>query len=339
MGVLKKSLFWNRLGNSKTIMTRLTKTISFFHDSLYWHNQKLISTNNCFITCAESTEGPGTQIQAVLSTMLFANELGIKYVHTPFKKIHPPVYIKKIGYNLENEKSYASKWESFTNLGFNELTVDQIKSDKLDAVQVSHPRQVKKIKNTLYVISNCHKFADRNPSLYLKLAPQIRQKYAESTEKPNLYFDPSKINVAIHLRRGDVTKASHPKRYTSNRFVLSVIEEISTALSDLGQKPVFHIFSQNNTDIFFDIEQYRIIFHPKECPFAAFHHMVSANVLVMAKSSFSYSVALFSKGIIIYEPFWHKPLNNWIVVNKKGSFNKKKFRNRIKHKNRKTYNS
>jgi len=160
--------------------------------------------------------------------------------------------------------------------------------------------------------------------------PKIRDKYAKSTKKPDLYFDPSKINVAIHIRRGDVTKASHPKRYTSNRFVLSVIEEISTALSDLGQKPVFHIFSQDDMDAFFDIQPYKIIFHPKECPFIAFHHMVSAYILVMAKSSFSYSAALFSKGLIIYEPFWHKPLKNWIIVNKKGGFNKKRFKDMFK---------
>ncbi len=73
------------------------------------------------------------------------------------------------------------------------------------------------------------------------------------------------------------------------------------------------------------------VFHLNECPFTTFHHMVSADVLVMAKSSFSYSAALFSNGIKIYLPFWHKPLQNWIVVNENGGFNKKKFENMLGH--------
>ncbi len=298
-------------------MSRLKKEIRTLWDSIGWYRQKLKSAENCFITCSGKTDGAGAQIQAILSTMLFADELAIKYVHTPFKKI---------GHNINDDKSFESKWESFVNLGFNELAVDQIKSNKLDIINVSHPREVKKIKNTLYVIMGCHKFADRNPDLYLKLAPQIQHKYAQSSEKPDLYFDPSKINVAVHIRRGDIAE-EHSKRYTSNHFVSNIIKKISAVLNDYGHKPIFHIYSQGNDAAFSEIAQDSIFFHLNECPFTTFHHMVSADVLVMAKSSFSYSVALFSKGVIIYLPFWHKPLQNWIVVNTNGMFSTKK----IKH--------
>jgi len=285
--------------------------------------------DDCFITCSGKTDGAGAQIQAVLSTMLFADELGIKYVHTAFKNISYPFHFKQTGRNIDNDKSFEGKWESFANLGFNELAVGQMKLDKLDIVQVGHPREVKKIKDTFYVICDCHKFADRNPDLYLELLPKFRQKYAESTEKPDLYFDLSRINVAIHIRRGEISKEDS-SRYTSNSLVLSVIRNISSALSDLKEEPVFHIFSQGDIEEFLDVQLPGIIFHLKECPFTAFHHMVSADVLVMAKSSFSYSAALFSKGIIMYLPFWHKPLRNWVVVKKNGRFDKRKFKDMIK---------
>jgi hypothetical protein len=42
--------------------------------------------------------------------------------------------------------------------------------------------------------------------------------------------------------------------------------------------------------------------------------MVSADVLVMAKSAFSYSAALFSKGIKVYIPCGHRALKDWLVV-------------------------
>lgn len=311
-------------------MSRIKEKINMLLDSLCWFKQRLTNVNNCFITCSGKTDGAGAQIQAVLSTMLFANELGIKYIHTPFQKIE---------HNIENDKLFESKWESFVNLGFNELSIGQIKLDKLDIVQVDHPREVKKIENTLYVIPQCHKFADRNQNLYLKLLPKFRQKYAQSSGKPDLYFDPSKINVAIHIRRGVVTKKSS-KKYTSNHLVLSLMKEISSALSDLGAEPIFYIFSQGDMKEFLDIHLDRVIFHLNECPFTAFHNMVSADVLVMAKSSFSYSAALFSKGAIIYWPFWHKPLRDWVVVDKKGSFDKEKFKDMVRQKTiRKFYNS
>jgi len=223
-------------------MSRVKKEIYNLWDSLRWFKQRLTNVDDCFITCSGKTDGAGAQIQAVLSTMLFAHELGIKYVHTPFKKILYPFYYGKNGHNIEDDESYEAKWESFTNLGYNEFAVDKIKLDKLNILKVRHPREVKKVKNTLYVITDCHKFADRNPSLYLKLLPKFQQKYTESTDKPDLYFDHSKINIAIQIRRGDVTK-EHTKRYTSNSFVLNIIKELSSALSDSRGKPVFHIFS------------------------------------------------------------------------------------------------
>jgi len=319
-------------------MSRVKKEIYNLWDSLCWFKQKSTKVNNCFITCSGKTSGAGAQIQAILSTMLFADELGIKYVHTPFKKISYPFYFQKIGHNNDNEKSYESRWESFTNLGWNELAIDRLESSELNVVQVSHPRQVKKVKNTLYLIPQCHKFADRNPNLYLKLLPKFQQKYAESTEKPELYFDASKVNVAIHIRRGEITKED-PKRYTTNYLVLSLMRKISSTLNDLRAEPVFHIFSQGNAEEFLDVTLNKVIFHLKECPFTAFHHMVSADVLVMAKSSFSYSAALFSKGVILYLPFWHKPMKDWLVVTRNGGFNKKEFKSMLEHIiNRKSYN-
>src|SRR3989304_8369349 len=311
-------------------MSRIKKEIYNLWDSLCWYRQKSTQVNNCFITCSGKTDGAGAQIQAVLSTMLFAHEMKVKYVHTPFKKISYPFYYGKNGHNTEDDGSYEAKWESFTNLGYNELAVDKIKLDKLNILKVRHPREVKKVKNTLYVIPDCHKFADRYPNLYLKLLPKFQNKYAQYTDKPGLYFDPSKINVAIHTRRGDVTREDS-KRYTSNSFILSIIKELSSVLSSSEKEPVFHIYSQGCAKEFLEIDHNAVVFRLNECPFTTFHHMVSADVLVMAKSSFSYSAALFSKGVIIYLPFWHKPLRNWIVVNKTGGVGNKEFKDVVRN--------
>ena len=46
-----------------------------------------------------------------------------------------------------------------------------------------------------------------------------------------------------------------------------------------------------------------------------FHHLVNANVLVLAKSSFSYLAGLYNQNIVYYIDFWHTPMPNWININ------------------------
>ena len=46
---------------------------------------------------------------------------------------------------------------------------------------------------------------------------------------------------------------------------------------------------------------------------SSFQGMVSANILVTSRSSFSYMAALLNDGEVWYQPFWHPPLKNWII--------------------------
>lgn len=45
-----------------------------------------------------------------------------------------------------------------------------------------------------------------------------------------------------------------------------------------------------------------------------FHYLVTAKILVTAKSSLSYCAALLNDNLIYYLDFWHKPLNKWIKI-------------------------
>ena len=45
-----------------------------------------------------------------------------------------------------------------------------------------------------------------------------------------------------------------------------------------------------------------------------FHELVTSKILVMSKSSFSYSAGILSNGIVYYIPFWHKPLDHWKIL-------------------------
>ena len=75
----------------------------------------------------------------------------------------------------------------------------------------------------------------------------------------------------------------------------------------------FHIYSQGNIQDFDYFISNDTIFHINEDLTNTFIGLVVADILVTSASSLSYSAALISDGEIYYLPFWHPPLDNWII--------------------------
>jgi hypothetical protein len=50
----------------------------------------------------------------------------------------------------------------------------------------------------------------------------------------------------------------------------------------------------------------------------------------MAKSSFSYVAALLSEGVRLYEPFWHRPSDDWVYLGPQTKFSDTKFMNMLR---------
>jgi hypothetical protein len=104
-------------------------------------------------------------------------------------------------------------------------------------------------------------------------------------------------NVAVHIRRGDVTSASYGRftHLTSYKTILASIRETT-----LNAR--FHIFSEGKESDFSELAHEDTVMHIEEPMFCTFHGLVTAQQLVMAKSSFSTAAALLSKAEQIYCP-------------------------------------
>ena len=85
-------------------------------------------------------------------------------------------------------------------------------------------------------------------------------------------------------------------------------------MDNCPKKIVFHIISQGKIENFQILKDNceNTILHLDEPTEISFHQMVIADVLVTNKSSFSYTAALLSNGIIYYKNFWHKGSKKWI---------------------------
>lgn len=259
-------------------------------------------SRHCYITCAGKTDGIGAQVQAVFSTMLFAQEFGMVYAHTPFGKIW--------------SDHSSEEWDDFFGLGEGEISVNDIGVESLNVVYVNHPLFIGFNDNTLYVVEHCHSFVDSgsNSELYSTMLDRFVDKYQSSSKgEYKSFYEDGKLNVAIHARRGDVSKEGvHSERYTDNSYYKMLLEDVQRVLDNLGIESSIHLYSQGEVKDFDELKGVNVNYHLDECVFTTFHNLVSSDVIITSKSTYSYTAALLSKAIVVYEPFWHKPLSEWL---------------------------
>jgi hypothetical protein len=58
---------------------------------------------------------------------------------------------------------------------------------------------------------------------------------------------------------------------------------------------------------------------------------IEADILIMAKSCFSYVAALLSDGIKIYEEWHFPPLSSWVIRGANGKFDSEAFERQLVH--------
>jgi hypothetical protein len=92
-----------------------------------------------------------------------------------------------------------------------------------------------------------------------------------------------------------------------------------------GETPSIRIFSQGAPEDFKEFAAFGPEFHLDKPAIWTFHQLVEADVLIMARSAFSFVAGILSEGIKLYEPFQERPLPNWIVRDANGRFDDEAF--------------
>ena len=221
-----------------------------------------------------NTDRFGSQYHAFISGIAYAEFMGYTYVHTPIKVLQDSLDIDEMN--------------NFIGIPETPLTEEQFYNKKMELFS-------KVVHESL------------TPSIYYtdKVLQKIRN-YYYSTEKPNI----DNIDIAIHIRRGDVNLNIHPGRFTSNEYYKKIIDFLKMKYPNLS----ITIFSEGNIQDFEDLKGENIFFKLSTCIKETFHSLVKAKVLVVAKSSFSYTAALLNENEIYYQDFWHKALNHWNMI-------------------------
>ena len=124
----------------------------------------------------------------------------------------------------------------------------------------------------------------------------------------NIKPDIEPVDIAIHIRRGDVDKGN---RYTDNAFYKDKIHQLKTKYPSYQ----IAIFSEGEYEEFKDLGIKESECFLNKDVFETFHHLVCAKILVLSKSSFSYCAGLLNTNTIYYTYFWHNPLDHWKILN------------------------
>jgi hypothetical protein len=250
------------------------------------------------LTCAGKTDGGGAQVHAVMSVQSFCEAFGYQYVHTAFEQVeHTASRIEVL------------EWERLFNLGFGEDTASNCGYRIVSASRyVRSPRLW--FQKVAVAVEQLHEFSDANPDAYMHVRDRLRRKYTGSP----LPREDDRLTIGVHIRRGDITGATGRRRFTSNAAILGRIEAVRRACDKIGRGSRAVIYSQGQPEDFRTFVEHGLELQLDAPPLQSLNAMVQADILLMAKSSFSYVAGLLSAGMVIYEPFWHSPLPDWLHV-------------------------
>ncbi|CAM3037376.1 hypothetical protein [Rariglobus hedericola] len=268
------------------------------------------------ITCFGKTDGGGAQCHAVLSALFFSHQHGVAYLHQPFVLVD----------HRECEHlRWTRRWERFLDLGkgFERLVHGAnfvAVSDFVDAPD-AHPGPV------VLHAQAFHFFANQQPDAYEEIVAPLRHRFERRMRWASLrrwlavVGRSKQFRVAVHIRRGDVSSDnSWSDRYTSNEVILRKLDAVAAELSKKAIPFVVDIYSEGVLEDFTVLSERGYHVHLGRSVFKDFEAMVTADLLITAKSSLSCLAGLLSRGIVIYEDAYHKPQSHWIVADGSGRF-------------------
>jgi len=270
----------------------------------------MVDINMLYLAYSTSNDGLGGQYQRILGLMALARKYQCTYVCNPILQMeHIPnpqtEYLKRIEDFFQIQNNFSS---------INEHHYDQvINFERISELTILSYLEKAQNSNILLKICIPNAILDNDPNIYNLIIPQLRD--IKGTIPLPLYSSVKK-NIALHIRRGDVSEITHPGRFTP----ISVFKQIADKL--VIQYPdsnicIFTEITQENKDEFniFQKDQIKVV--ANEDVLTTLEYLIQADILIMCRSSFSYIAGLYNKNQVIYMDFWHSPMPHWgrITIN------------------------
>lgn len=294
----------------------------------WWHalfcKPKFTVRSNSYLTAVPNPgAGIGHQMANWIAGLWFSRVFGLNHAHIPFS---------------------SEQWERLLGFGEDAITLDtlilkqeyrRVLLPLFDEFNCAEVDRIKKIilsysdKKTVFVLEQDQFYRDQ-----YGVMDEIQNRYylAPARKRDQLKYSTENFNVAIHVRRGDITAGQlngNPNllmRWQDAQYFKKVLSAVLENLNT-HKKIKVYFFSQGKPEEFSDFNEFgNVEFCLESGAQESFLHMVFADLLITSKSSFSYKPALLSKGIkVCPRHFWHgyPQGDNWIIADEDGSLDEK----------------
>ena len=274
--------------------------------------------SNCYFTALPNPgAGIGHQMANWISGYWWAKQFNIRFAHLPFS---------------------TEKWDTFLGFGEGEPKVENLRKQgwiirRIPKFPNETPNEIQLVRDIMSTYSGkkviflCEQ--DQGYRKQYGAIPYIQQKFysAQARIGQTLKYDKTHLNIAIHVRRGDIMvdsqNAKLKMRYLSNDYFERVLHQVVEHFTESQNKPIcIYFFSQGKPEDYPEFHKYKnLVWCMDMGAHESFLHMVYADVLITSKSSFSYKPALLNKGIkVCPKNFWHgyPDTEDWIMCDNEG---------------------
>lgn len=278
-------------------------------------------------------EGFGSMTMCLINSYIVALEYNLPYLYTPL------INIGELGNHPFTQDEWDDQWNEYISKcllkSTSVETIDQtinISYLSLSSYLSTYTETDKNIVLNLYW-RELKSVLDSNNNLFVKYKALFNFNYFSTDCLANLKVklphyenigmtfdnvkhDESQMNVAIHIRKQSKTDSDcDPVRefYTPNSSISNWIGMYIKELINMSNKIIISIHSQigngkiEDFDELVQIAPNRIILHLDEHPIKTLHSLITADVFIMAKSTFSLVASVYAKGqVVIKSGFVHR---------------------------------
>jgi hypothetical protein len=279
-------------------------------------------------------DGAGAQLQRIYGIYSVSRYLGLPYIHSPLIKIgyQGLSALEENHRSLEIESRYNRIFDIRSDITLPESYITH------EMYGVDH-ELIEELKNKIKHTDEFHLL-------------RIVVPYAIADNVPDIYnvvkwivpFEPTKsrvFRVAIHVRRGELFVVDSD-RMLPNSYYLSTAMAVTESLQEVGIQFVCELYTEVPSKPFLvtpghhgienrisegvmvdpkmnAIEEFDVIPNLSKLhnidPIETLRGMATADLLIMSRSSFSYVGAILNpNGAVIYHPFWHSPMKEWLIL-------------------------
>ena len=296
-------------------------------------------------------DGVGAQLQRIVSIYGIAKKARVGYLHTGLKDIDPQVFSKSTFQERENELARWNQLFKRDLETFTQLPTDRIISSKhmsfLGLRVIGLISRFSKYR-VICKMGNPRIISDKYPECLLHTPEMLGSEVTEIISAASK----TEFKIVVHIRQGELVLSQFKDRLLPLSHYEQILGHIVPLLESLNISYRILIPRENgqskriptsdtkitrsisldpyNKNLHFTNDGYVTLVHekpssdltpnlfkanwlPEESTYADFCKMIQADLLIISKSSLSFTAGLFNKDSIkVYTPFWHTAPQDWI---------------------------